>query len=90
MTRTQASVALALLRKVMPDLASVEVSGNPDRPLQVQVIRFSDPDPSLIIDATAVAANGGENRPTLNANSPAAPMRNGSLIERLGPLDDEL
>lgn len=42
MTRTQAFVALALLRKVMPDLASVEVSGNPDRPLMVQVVRFSD------------------------------------------------
>jgi hypothetical protein len=26
----------------MPDLASVEVSGNPDRPLTVQVVRFSD------------------------------------------------
>ena len=35
-------VALALLRKVLPDLASVEVSGNPDQPLMVQVVRFSD------------------------------------------------
>jgi hypothetical protein len=42
MTRTQAFVALALLRKVLPDLASVEVSGNPDRPLTVQVVRFSE------------------------------------------------
>jgi hypothetical protein len=42
MTRTQAFVALALLRKVLPDLASVEVSGNPEKPLLVQVVRFSD------------------------------------------------
>jgi hypothetical protein len=42
MTRTQVHVALALLRKVLPDLASVEVSGNPDKPLMVQVVRFSD------------------------------------------------
>ena len=42
MTRTQAFVALALLRKVLPDLASVEVSGNQEKPLLVQVVRFSD------------------------------------------------
>lgn len=42
MTRTQVHVALALLRKVLPDLASVEVSGNPEKPLMVQVVRFSD------------------------------------------------
>jgi hypothetical protein len=42
MTRTQAFIALALLKKVLPDLASVEVSGNPDKPLMVQVVRFSD------------------------------------------------
>ena len=42
MTRTQVHVALALLKKVLPDLASVEVSGNPDKPLMVQVVRFSD------------------------------------------------
>ena len=42
MTRTQAFIALALLRKVLPDLASVEVSGNPEKPLMVQVVRFSD------------------------------------------------
>jgi hypothetical protein len=44
MTRTQAMVALSLLRKVLPDLASIEVSGNPDQPLMVQVVRFSDGD----------------------------------------------
>jgi hypothetical protein len=42
LTRTQAFIALALLKKVLPDLASVEVSGNPDKPLMVQVVRFSD------------------------------------------------
>ena len=42
MTRTQVFAALALLRKALPDLASVEVSGNPDKPLMVQVVRFSD------------------------------------------------
>jgi hypothetical protein len=42
MTRSQAFVALALLRKVLPDLASVEVSGNQEKPLLVQVVRFSD------------------------------------------------
>jgi hypothetical protein len=68
----------------MPDLASVEVSGNPDRPLQVQVVRFSDPDPGVLIDATATVAEAGENRPTLDANITAAPMRNGSLIEQNG------
>ena len=42
LTRTQAFVALALLKKILPDLASVEVTGNPDKPLMVQVVRFSD------------------------------------------------
>jgi len=49
MTRTQVHVALALLRKVLPDLASVEVSGNPDKPLSIQVVRFTD---GLTIDMT--------------------------------------
>ena len=42
LTRTQAFVALALLKKVLPDLTNVEVSGNPEKPLMVQVVRFSD------------------------------------------------
>ena len=42
LTRTQVHVALALLKKILPDLASVEVTGNPDKPLMVQVVRFSD------------------------------------------------
>lgn len=44
MTRTQVHVALALLRKVLPDLAAIEVSGNPDKPLVVQLVRFSEGD----------------------------------------------
>jgi hypothetical protein len=59
MTRTQVHVALALLRKVLPDLASVEVSGNPDRPLMVQVVRFSDGEqleaPRPVIDVSGVS-----------------------------------
>jgi hypothetical protein len=54
MTRTQVHVALALLRKVLPDLASVEVSGNQEKPLMVQVVRFSDgeqlSEPRAILD----------------------------------------
>jgi hypothetical protein len=42
MTRTQAFIALALLKKVLPDLTNLEVSGNPEKPLMVQVVRFSD------------------------------------------------
>jgi hypothetical protein len=56
LTRTQAFVALALLKKILPDLANVEVSGNPDKPLMVQVVRFSDGEqltaPRPIIDVT--------------------------------------
>ena len=36
-------VALALLRKALPDMQSVEVTGAGGGPLQVQVVRFSDP-----------------------------------------------
>jgi hypothetical protein len=57
LTRTQAFIALALLKKVLPDLASVEVSGNSEKPLMVQVVRFSDgeqlSEPRPIIDVTA-------------------------------------
>jgi hypothetical protein len=42
LTRTQVHVALALLKKVLPDLASVEHVGNAEKPLMVQVVRFSD------------------------------------------------
>jgi hypothetical protein len=59
LTRTQAFIALALLKKVLPDLASVEVSGNPEKPLMVQVVRFSDGEqleaPRPVVDLTGIA-----------------------------------
>jgi hypothetical protein len=42
MTRTQATVALSLLRKVLPDMQALEISGNSEQPITVQVLRFSD------------------------------------------------
>jgi hypothetical protein len=56
MTRTQATVALSLLRKVLPDMQALEVSGNSEKPLIVQVMRFSD---GLIIDADHNPVAGG-------------------------------
>jgi len=44
MTRTQAQVGLALLRKVLPDMQALEITGEGGAPIQVQVLRFSDPD----------------------------------------------
>lgn len=44
MTRTQAQVALSLLRKVLPDMQALEITGAEGAPIQVQVLRFSDPD----------------------------------------------
>lgn len=35
MSPTQASVGVALLKKVLPDLQSVELAGDPDNPLEV-------------------------------------------------------
>jgi hypothetical protein len=62
--RVSAAAALALLKKVLPDLASVEVSGNPDRPLMVQVVRFSDGEqleaPRPVIDVTAIEMKKAE------------------------------
>jgi hypothetical protein len=37
--KSQVSAGLGLLKKVLPDLASVEVSGDPDRPLAFEEIR---------------------------------------------------
>lgn len=37
MTQTQCTVGLGLLKKIMPDLASVELGGNPDNPMQMIV-----------------------------------------------------
>jgi len=42
LTRTQAMVGLALLRKVLPDMQALEISGNSEAPITVQVLRFSD------------------------------------------------
>jgi hypothetical protein len=33
MTKTQVSAAMGLLRKTLPDLSCVELSGNPDAPI---------------------------------------------------------
>lgn len=41
MTPTQATVALGLLRKVMPDLSSTTVSGEDGGPLKVVIQRFA-------------------------------------------------
>ena len=54
MTRTQAMIALALLRKVLPDVATVEVTGAGGAPISVQVLRFSD---GKIIDMAPTAPN---------------------------------
>lgn len=43
LTRTQAMVALSLLNKVMPNVQSLEVSGNSDQPITVQILRFAEP-----------------------------------------------
>jgi hypothetical protein len=43
LTRTQAQVLLSLLRKVLPDMQALEISGNSDQPITVQILRFSDP-----------------------------------------------
>ena len=57
MTRTQVHVALALLRKVLPDVASIELSGANGQAIAIEVIRFSDaqiidiaPQPSALIE----------------------------------------
>jgi hypothetical protein len=77
LTRTQAMVALSLLRKVLPDMQSIEVSGNSDQPITVQILRFADPlDDSLTNAAVHQHAmqNGSKNG--------SAPM--------LGALDEPL
>lgn len=88
MTRTQVHTALALLRKVLPDLASVEVSGNPEKPLMVQVVRFSDGEellePRPVIDMgkllevekTEIAAIEAEVRPDAKSNKSRTNGRN--------------
>jgi hypothetical protein len=53
MTRTQAMVALSLLKKALPDMQTLEISGNQDQPITVSVLRFADP-----LDVS-LQANGG-------------------------------
>ena len=65
LTRTQAMVALSMLRKVMPDMQSLEVSGNSDQPITVQILRFADAEP----------ANAGiQNGHGSHAAQPAEPL----------------
>lgn len=53
MTRTQAQVALSLLKKALPDMQTLEISGNQDQPITIQVLRFADP-----LDADDDEGNG--------------------------------
>jgi hypothetical protein len=73
LTRTQALVALALLKKVLPDLASVEVSGNPEKPLMVQVVRFSDGEqleaPRPVIDISKLIEMDSEETAAIEAEA---------------------
>jgi hypothetical protein len=82
MTRTQVHVALALLRKVLPDLASVEVSGNPEKPLMVQVVRFSDGEqieaPRPVLDMSRLIEMDATETRVIEAEAAAAkPRKNG-------------
>lgn len=36
-------VGLALLKKALPDMQSLEISGNQDQPITVSILRFADP-----------------------------------------------
>lgn len=45
MSSTQVTAALGLLKKVMPDLAAVQISGDEDNPLRVTEIRLVDGSP---------------------------------------------
>ena len=54
MTRTQASTALALLRKVLPDVATIEVTGAGGAPISLQIMRFSD---GKVIDMAPMPPN---------------------------------
>lgn len=66
MTRTQAQVALSLLRKVLPDMQSLEIKGNTDQPITVQVLRFSDP--------VAPHSNGALSGPALAEDALLQPL----------------
>jgi hypothetical protein len=81
MTRTQVHVALALLRKVLPDLASVEVSGNPEKPLMVQVVRFSDGEqleaPRPVLDMSRLIEMDKTETAAIEAEAGEKPRKNG-------------
>lgn len=38
MSSTQAQVAIALMRKVLPDLATTEITGEEGGPIQIQIV----------------------------------------------------
>jgi hypothetical protein len=82
MTRTQVFAALSLLKKVLPDLANVEVSGNPEKPLMVQVVRFSDgeqlSEPRPVLDMTKLIEMDATETRAIEAEAAAAkPPKNG-------------
>jgi len=41
-------VALALLRKVLPDVQSLEITGNSDQPIAIQLVRFTEDEPNSL------------------------------------------
>lgn len=43
MSATQVSAGLGLLKKCLPDLSSVEISGDPEAPLSISVIELVAP-----------------------------------------------
>jgi hypothetical protein len=69
LTRTQAMVGLSLLRKSLPDMQSLEISGNSDKPIQVQLIRFADGE---VIDVPHQQVNSSviEDNPRLIEDDP--------------------
>ena len=73
LTRTQAMVGLALLRKVLPDMQSLEVSGNTDQPITVQILRFADP-----TDTNPIV-------PSQNGHKPHAAQPDEPLVIDLSP-----
>lgn len=55
MTDTQVKAALGLLKKYMPDLKAIEISGNPDHPLVTEVRRVIV-DPAHTADSPSIPA----------------------------------
>lgn len=73
MSRTQAMVALSLLKKCLPDMQTLEISGNQDQPIKVEILRFSDP----------VADSMSDLHPMQHAQQPALTSRAVGLDEPL-------